>query len=125
MNELAIKRALSERTRKESITVSGGVFSLHITKNREVIVTDNYDFSKVYAVLSLDFYNRITERENRKMNEDYRDWVTKRLTVDEPEPICPFYHTPVYYCNAAYSEKCYTCDEAKGEWAGRQSNETG
>ena len=61
MNELAIKRALSERTRKESITVKGGVFSLHITKNREVIVTDNYDFSKVYAVLSLDFYNRITE----------------------------------------------------------------
>ena len=61
MNELAIKRALNDSTRKQGITVNGEVYSLHITKNREAIVTDNKDYSKVYAVLSLDFYNRIVE----------------------------------------------------------------
>ena len=61
MNELAIKRALNDSTRKQGITVNGEVYSLHITKNREAIVTDNKDYSKVYAVMSLDFYNRIVE----------------------------------------------------------------
>lgn len=61
MNELAIRRALNDSTRKQGITVNGEVYSLHITKNREAIVTDNKDYSKVYAVLSLDFYNRIVE----------------------------------------------------------------
>ena len=40
----------------------GEVYSLHITKNREAIITDNHDYSKIYAVYSLDFYN-LLERE--------------------------------------------------------------
>lgn len=66
MNELSIKRALNESTRKQGIMVGapgkgGEVYSLHITKNREVIVTDHSDYSKIYAVLSLDFY-QVLER---------------------------------------------------------------
>ena len=62
MSELAIKRALNENTRKQGILIDRVLYSLHITKNREVIITDNRDYSKVYAVMSLDFYNRM-ERE--------------------------------------------------------------
>lgn len=67
MNELAIRRALNDSTRKQEIMVGvpgrgGKVYSLHITKNREAIITDNYDYSKIYAVYSLDFYN-LLERE--------------------------------------------------------------
>ena len=32
---------------------------MHITHNREAIVTDNRDYEKVYAVMSLDFYNKM------------------------------------------------------------------
>ena len=63
MSELAIKRALNENTRKQGILIDRVLYSLHITKNREVIITDNRDYSKVYAVMSLDFYNRM-ERES-------------------------------------------------------------
>ena len=62
MNELAIRRALNENTRKQGIMVGmpgkgGKVYSLHITRNREVLITDNNDYTKIYAVYSLDFYN--------------------------------------------------------------------
>ena len=63
MSELAIKRALNENTRKQGILIDRVLYSLHITKNREVIITDNRDYGKVYAVMSLDFYNRM-ERED-------------------------------------------------------------
>ena len=59
MSELAIKRALNENTRKQGILIDRVVYSLHITKNREAIITDNRDYSKVYAVMSLDFFNRL------------------------------------------------------------------
>ena len=57
MTLLSIRRALNENTRKQGILIDGVVYALHITKNREAIVTDNRDYSKVYAVMSLDFYN--------------------------------------------------------------------
>ena len=60
MSELAIKRALNENTRKQGILIDRVLYSLHITKNREVIITDNRDYGKVYAVMSLDFYNRMS-----------------------------------------------------------------
>ena len=59
MIELAIKRALNESTRKEYQVHDGKMFALHITKNREAIITDDKDYSRVYAVLSLDFYNQV------------------------------------------------------------------
>ena len=62
LSPINVKRALNETTRKQDILVSGVVYSLHITKNREVLVTDNRDYGKVYALMSLDFYNQM-ERE--------------------------------------------------------------
>ncbi len=61
MNELSIRRALNEETRKEAVVVAGKVYSLHITHNREAIITDNYDYGKIYAVISLDLYNLMTQ----------------------------------------------------------------
>lgn len=57
MKELAIKRELNDDTRKQGVLINGIVYSLHITDHDEVIVTDNEDYSKIYAILSLDFYN--------------------------------------------------------------------
>ena len=57
MKELAIQRVLDEGTRKQGIVVRGEVYSLHITHNDEVVITDFYDYSKIYAVMSLEFSN--------------------------------------------------------------------
>ena len=57
MRELAINRALDDETRKQGLLMrSGEVYSLHI-KNGEVIITDNSDYTKIYAIYSLDFFN--------------------------------------------------------------------
>ena len=60
MSELSIKRALNESTRKEGVMVQGKLYSLHITHHREAIITDNRDYSKIYAIMTLDFYNAMT-----------------------------------------------------------------
>ena len=59
MKELAIKRALDEETRKQGILVGREVYSLHITTNDELIITDNEDYSKIYAIIAMDFYNNL------------------------------------------------------------------
>lgn len=57
MRELAVQRVLNDSTRKQAIwTKSGKVYSLHI-KNSEAIVTDNSDYTKIYAIYSLDYFN--------------------------------------------------------------------
>lgn len=66
MNELAIRRVLNDSTRKQGVMVGtpgkgGEVYSLHITHNREAIITDNRDYGKIYAVISLDLYNLMTK----------------------------------------------------------------
>lgn len=33
------------------------IYSLHITDHGEAIITDNSDYTKIYAVYSLDFWN--------------------------------------------------------------------
>ena len=58
MKELAINRHLDEDTRKQGILINGVVYSLHITNN-EVIITDNHDYTIIYQVTSLDFWNTI------------------------------------------------------------------
>lgn len=62
MKDLAIKRHLDENTRKQGIAVilNGEIttLSFHIT-DKEVIITDNYDYSKIYAIYSLEYYNAI------------------------------------------------------------------
>jgi hypothetical protein len=63
MTQLCIKRALRDKTRKKIFRVGGSEYALHITKNREAIVTDSQDYGKVYAVMSLDYFNRLEEKE--------------------------------------------------------------
>lgn len=58
MRDLKINRALDEETRKQGILINGTVYSLHITPHDEVVITDNNDYTKIYAVFSLDFYNQ-------------------------------------------------------------------
>ena len=58
MKELAINRLLDEETRKQAFwTEHGEIYSLHI-KNGEVIITDFSDYTKIYAIYSLDFFNK-------------------------------------------------------------------
>mgnify|MGYP000027242637 FL=1 len=57
MRELSIRRALTDETRKQGIFLIGEVYSLHITQQHEVIITDNSDYTKIYAVMSLEFAN--------------------------------------------------------------------
>ena len=60
MKDLAIKRNLDESTRKQGVIYGDGeIYSLHITNNGEVIITDFYDYTKIYCVYSLDFYNAV------------------------------------------------------------------
>ena len=122
MIELAIRRALNENTRKEGVLVWNEIYALHITKNREAIVTDNKDYSKVYAVVSLDFYNLLS-KQLTVMGEDFKEFVDKRIDDDEPEPFCPFHFTPMGYCDVAYSAHCYQCEESRGEWEDKKRAE--
>lgn len=62
MKDLAIARALDDDTRKSGIWMRNAngeveVYSLHITDHGEAIITDNSDYTKIYAVFSLDFWN--------------------------------------------------------------------
>ena len=61
---LSIKRALNENTHKKSVLVGGVEYAVHFTKNREALVTDRDDYSKVYAIMPLGFYKRLEERED-------------------------------------------------------------
>ena len=62
MKELAIKRELNEDTRKQGVLIGGKVYSLHITSNSEVVITDNEDYSKIYSIQSFDFYMILNEQ---------------------------------------------------------------
>ncbi len=73
MKELAIKRELNEDTRRESVWyfMNGAVecFSLHVTEQGEMILTDHSDYTKIYSVESLDFH-RALERSNDDVQFD-------------------------------------------------------
>ena len=60
MRELSINRVLDDDTRKQGVLVGGKVYSMHIT-DKEVIITDNKDYSKIYYVASIDFWNALDE----------------------------------------------------------------
>lgn len=61
MQELAIKRNLDENTLVQSIWIYANgepqVFSLHITNKNEAIITDHSDYTKIYSVQSLEYFN--------------------------------------------------------------------
>ena len=60
MKDLAIHRILDEETRKQGVVCSDGeVYSLHITAHKEVIITDFYDYTKIYSIQSLEFFNML------------------------------------------------------------------
>jgi hypothetical protein len=62
MKDLSINRVLDEETRKQAVCINGEVYSLHITTD-EVIITDFYDYTKIYSVQSWDFFVEL-ERQN-------------------------------------------------------------
>ena len=66
MNELKpltnVTRELDDDTRRQGIYIAGEVYSLHIA-NGEVIVTDNDDYTKIYSIQSIDFFNMLEREE--------------------------------------------------------------
>lgn len=70
MTELKVKRKLNDRTRQQEVWVAApdskiAVFSLHITDDEEVVITDSCDYKKIYAIYSLDYYNALCREEGR------------------------------------------------------------
>lgn len=57
MKDLPINRSLDESTRVETTVIHDKFFPAHITKKREVIITEQSDYTKIYSVMSLEFYN--------------------------------------------------------------------
>lgn len=52
----------------------------------------------------------------------YKEFVESRIECDpeEQEPFCPFStKNCMGYCNCAYSESCYNCEESLGEYVTR------
>ena len=43
-------------------------------------------------------------------SEEFKKYVKKALDNPDPEPFCPFIFGG--YCNDAYTEICYSCEEA-------------
>jgi len=62
VQELPIKRDLSEAYRMGEIHIAGTFCSVYQTPT-EVIVTDGYDSTKIYQITSREFYYAIDEKE--------------------------------------------------------------
>lgn len=91
MKELDIKRKLDGSTRMQGVLVEGKTYSLHITDDKEVIITDLYDYSKIYSIQSLDFYN-LLERADIKAethNETAKTAPEKQQESDTEPQKCP------------------------------------
>lgn len=59
MQNLAINRCLDEDTRLQEIVINGRVYSLHKSRSGEIVVTDTFDYSKIYAIYSLEFWKSL------------------------------------------------------------------
>lgn len=47
----------------------------------------------------------------------FEEWVSQRLKNGEPEPMCPFLGPHrIMYCDKAFSDTCFNCEEARGEF---------
>lgn len=57
MKELSIKRNLDGST-PTRITISGNNYSMHITANQEIIITDTIKYDKIYGVFSADLIEK-------------------------------------------------------------------
>lgn len=55
-----ISYELSEETRLEDILIWGEVYATHITEQKEIAITDRHDYSKIYMITSIQFYNLLT-----------------------------------------------------------------
>lgn len=55
----------------------------------------------------------------------YKEFVEERVAIspDDMEPFCPFDSVnKMGYCNVAYSEHCYNCDESLDEYIMRKEH---
>lgn len=79
MKELAIRRELNEETRRESVwcQMNGTIecFSLHITEKKEVILTDHTDYSKIYSIQPLEFYQALERAGNDTWLDHIRPYI--------------------------------------------------
>jgi hypothetical protein len=62
MQDLPIKRDLSEAHRLGEIHIAGVFCSVYQTPT-EVVVTDGYDNTKIYQITSSEFYHALDDKE--------------------------------------------------------------
>lgn len=56
MKSLEITRELNDNTRKQGLWINGIIFALHILGD-EAIITDNYNYSKIYSIQTISMFN--------------------------------------------------------------------
>lgn len=56
MKDLPIQRCLDENTRNATLRAGDDVYAVHFTEHDEIIFTADSDYSRIYAVLSAEFY---------------------------------------------------------------------
>lgn len=61
MKGLAINRCLDEDTRLQEIIINREVYSLHKSRSGEIVVTDTFDYSRIFAIYSKDFWDSLGE----------------------------------------------------------------
>lgn len=61
MKDLAVQRALNKNTIVDSITNhrTQEKFSVHLSISNEIIITDENDYSKIFALITPEFYRYI------------------------------------------------------------------
>lgn len=60
MRDIAVRRCLSENTRVQDVVIDGKTYALHKVLD-EILLTDLYDYSKIFQITSIDFWNSLQE----------------------------------------------------------------
>lgn len=64
MKDLPVNRVLLDNMRLEDVIVNGVLYAAYVTRSGEVCFTDLLDKTKIYALMSMEFYQWITGGEN-------------------------------------------------------------
>ena len=59
MTELPVKRCLDEETMMETVKIGDEFYSVHVSLSGDICITDQKDYSKIYAMISLPMYNKM------------------------------------------------------------------
>ena len=62
MKDIPINRTLAEEMRLEEVVINNKLYSVYITYYGEICITDTNDKTKIFAIMSKELYNYITNK---------------------------------------------------------------